>query len=88
LTTRSIFWLDGHYSGEGTALGAKECPIFAEIDGVFSSAIKNHILLVDDERCFTGSNSYPTKEELLKYVHKYNPNYKLKLMDDVILLEP
>ena len=88
LVSQSIFWLDGHYSGDGTAMGALECPVYAELDGVFSSKIKNHILLVDDERCFTGANSYPTKEELLEYVHKYNSNYTLKVIDDVIVLEP
>ena len=88
LNVRTIFWLDGHYSGEGTALGDLECPIFAEIDGVFSSKIKNHIILVDDERCFTGFNSYPTKEELLQYIHKYNKNYTLRISNDVIILEP
>ncbi len=81
---KSIFWLDGHYSGMDTALGDVECPILKELDGVFSGKIKNHILLIDDARCFTGNNSYPTIDELYNYVLKYNKEYKMEVDCDII----
>jgi hypothetical protein len=81
---KSIFWLDGHYSGMDTALGDVECPVLGEIDGIFSGSIKNHVLLIDDARCFTGNNSYPTIEELHNYVIKYNSKYKMEVDCDVI----
>jgi hypothetical protein len=87
IDTKSIFWLDGHYSGTYTALGDLECPIFGEIDGIFSGKIKDHIILIDDARCFNGHNSYPAKEDLLDYIHKYNKNYKMSVDCDIIRLE-
>lgn len=87
ISTRAVFWLDGHYSGTYTALGDVECPIYGEIDGVFSGKIKDHILLVDDARCFVGENSYPTVEELYNYIKKYNPNYKMSVFVDILRFE-
>ena len=84
---QTIFWLDGHYSGSYTAKGAEECPILGEIDGVFSGKLKNHILLIDDARCFVGENSYPTIEELNAYVLKYNSHYKMTIDCDIIRFE-
>ncbi len=80
----AVFWLDGHYSGTYTALGDVECPIYGEIDGVFSGQVKNHILLVDDARCFIGQNSYPTIEELFNYIKKYNSKYTMSVDADII----
>jgi len=57
-----IFWLDGHYSGGITAKGNKVCPIFEEIDAIFSGKKYNHILLIDDARDFNGYVDYPTIE--------------------------
>jgi hypothetical protein len=82
-----LFWLDGHYSGGYTAKGSLECPILGEIDGVFSGEIQNHIILIDDARCFVGENSYPTKEDLYSYVLKYNKNYKMSVDCDIIRFE-
>ena len=50
----AIFWLDAHYSGGITARADKDCPIFSEIDAIFSSHPLNHIFLIDDARHFTG----------------------------------
>jgi len=53
----------------------------------FSGKIKNHILLIDDARCFVGENSYPTIEELRAYVLKYNNLYKMTVDCDIIRFE-
>ncbi|MBP6754586.1 MAG: hypothetical protein KA210_00465 [Bacteroidia bacterium] len=84
---QSLFWLDGHYSGGVTAQGSKDCPILEEIDGIFTGKFNNHILLIDDARCFVGEKSYPTKEELYAYVLKYNKNYKMSVDCDIIRFE-
>ena len=80
----AIFWLDGHYSGGITARGEKECPIFEELDAIFCYQKFNHILLIDDARCFTGKGDYPTIELLEKYVKSKNHNYKLQVKHDII----
>jgi len=80
----AIFWLDGHYSGNITAKGDKECPVFEELDAIFNGKVKNHILLIDDARCFVGQGDYPTIDELAKYVEGKNPEYKLEIKKDII----
>lgn len=84
LTGSAVFWLDGHYSAGITAKGEKECPIFEEIDSIFSDNRFSHILLVDDARCFTGQGDYPTIEELTKYIQGKDASYKVEVKDDII----
>lgn len=84
LNDKAIFWLDGHYSSGITARGETDCPIFGEIDAVFSANNFAHIILIDDARLFNGEGDYPTIEDLTKYVLSKNSDYKLTLKDDVI----
>lgn len=84
LTERAMFWLDGHYSGGVTALGDKECPIIEELDAIFKSKIKDHILLIDDARCFNGTHSYPTIKELSNYILKKSPKSSIEVKHDLI----
>lgn len=80
----AIFWLDGHYSAGITEKGQKECPIFEEIDAIFSNGQLNHIILIDDARCFNGTNDYPTIEELTDYVKSKNNKYHLEIKNDIL----
>jgi len=84
LNEPGIFWLDGHYSGEGTAKGDKECPIYGEIDAIFKEKKFDHILLIDDARLFVGKADYPTIPELTKYVQAKDPRYNALVETDVI----
>lgn len=83
----AIFWLDGHYSAGVTALGDKECPIYEEIDAIFDGKAFNHILLVDDARCFIGKGDYPSIDELTAYVQKKNKSYSVSVEHDIIRYE-
>ena len=56
----TLFWLDGHWSGGITAKGEKDTPIVAECEAVLAHPVEGHVILVDDARCFTGENDYPT----------------------------
>lgn len=59
----AVFWLDGHYSGEGTAKAAKETPVVEELEAIAAHPFAaKHIILIDDAHCFTGQNDYPTLE--------------------------
>jgi hypothetical protein len=80
----AIFWLDGHYSGGITAKGEKACPILGEIDAIMRYQAFRQVLLVDDARCFTGKNIYPTIEELTEYIQNENPGYILENKDDIL----
>ncbi len=59
LSEPALFWLDAHYSGGLTARGAIEAPTLRELELIWSHPIKDHIILVDDARCFDGTGGYP-----------------------------
>ena len=80
----AIFWLDGHYSAGITAKGDKECPIFEELDAILVNKKLNHVLLIDDARCFNGEGDYPLIEKLTEYIKGKNNNYKVEVKDDII----
>lgn len=79
-----LFWLDGHYSGGITAKGSLETPIKNELSAILSHAVDGHVILIDDARCFTGENDYPTLEELKNFVAERKPNHKFSVETDVI----
>ena len=81
----SIFWLDGHYSGGITAKGDKECPIMEELDAILADKKRlNHIILIDDARCFTGKGDFPAINELTEYIRSKNQKYTIDIKDDII----
>ncbi len=82
-----LFWLDGHYSGGDTSCGEKETPIYKELQVIFRHNIKNHVILIDDARCFNGTCDYPTQKKLAKFVQKES-NYQLSISRDIIRLVP
>jgi hypothetical protein len=84
LSEPSIFWLDGHYSAGITAKGDKDCPIFEELESIFKKKEHDHILLIDDARCFIGEGDYPTIEALSKFIKEKNDKYVLEVKHDII----
>jgi hypothetical protein len=80
----AIFWLDGHYSEGITAKGEKECPIFEELDAIFNAPRYNHVLLIDDARCFIGKGDYPNIETLTQYILKKESRYHIEVYNDII----
>ncbi len=83
LNNPALFWLDGHYSGGITAKGGTDCPIFGELDAIFSHN-QNHIILIDDARYFIGEGDYPSIEGLSAYVTKFDTRYRIATENDVI----
>jgi hypothetical protein len=80
----AIFWLDGHFSSGITAKGETECPIYEELDAIFNGKNLEHILLIDDARCFNGEGDYPAIETLTNYVKSKNANYTVEVKDDIM----
>lgn len=80
----AIFWLDGHYSAMDTAKGDKACPILEELEAIFKNKKLNHILLIDDARCFIGEGDYPTIDEITKYISSKNKKYQVEVRNDII----
>lgn len=86
INTSALFWLDGHFSAGITAKGEKECPILLELDAILNSRKLNHIILIDDARCFTGEGDYPTIEQLREFIRSKNKKYQVEVKYDIIRL--
>jgi len=80
----AIFWLDGHYSAGFTAKGEKETPIYEELNHIFSAPDINHVILIDDARCFGEDKDYPTIDELKKFVLSSRPRSHFSIENDCI----
>lgn len=85
----ALFWLDGHYSGGVTALGKEVTPIFDELNHIFGSSEKGHVIVIDDARLFKQENSgYPTLKMLEEFVKQCRPDLGFVVEDDSIRLTP
>lgn len=82
----ALFWLDGHYSEGITAKGKLNTPIVSELKSILEHPIKDHLILIDDARCFVGIDDYPTVEELRTLVLKYNPALNFNVKNDIIVI--
>lgn len=83
----ALFWLDAHYSGEGTARGEKYTPIEREVELILNSKVgKKSIILIDDARLFTGNNDYPEITSFKKYIHKNYIGKEIQVKNDIILI--
>lgn len=83
-----MFWLDGHYSGGITAKGASDTPVIKEVLAILDHKIKDHVILIDDARCFDGSDGYPAMDQLRELVLDRGPRYDFSVADDVIRIVP
>ncbi len=80
----AVFWLDGHYSGGVTSKGSHDTPIYDELANIFRHHIRSHVILIDDARCFTGENDYPTISELENYIRSNTHRFSMTVNNDVI----
>jgi len=83
----ALFWLDGHYSGGITARGELDTPVSAELQAILDSPIMDHVILIDDARCFDGEGSYPHLDALVKTVRD-SSIYNIEVSTDIIRLTP
>lgn len=84
----AVFWLDAHYSGDGTALLDKETPIVAELEAIASVSTLEFAIVIDDARGFGVWNDYPSIEWMQNYCEETFPHHKFFLEGDEIFLVP
>jgi hypothetical protein len=84
---RTLFWLDGHYSAGFTAKAELETPILQELDHIFAHPIRDHVILIDDARCFGAEPDYPSVAQLEKHVLDRRPETRIQVKDDIIRIE-
>lgn len=88
LDERAIFFLDGHYSGGITEKSDIETPILEEIRGILNHKIPDHIIVIDDARLFIGTRDYPDIDQFSRVINKLNPNARIKIDNDSIIILP
>lgn len=70
------FWLDGHWSGEGTYQGVNDTPIHSECQLIASrlSKLENVSIMIDDVRCFEPTQTlfrhYPERQFLVEWARE------------------
>lgn len=95
----ALIWLDGHYSGPGTAQGAENTPAIEEVRAIIEDG-RDHVVLIDDARCFGGGahnpiggtpeydhySTWPTLDELRDVAE--GGGFLWEMTDDIIRLTP
>jgi hypothetical protein len=84
---RVVLWLDGHYSGEGTARGTSDTPLLAELEAVRRHGQRGSVVLIDDARCL-GTTGYPALAEVQARLRAIEPDALITLADDIVRAEP
>ncbi len=80
-----LFWLDAHYSAGFTTKGNLSTPITREIKSILQHPLEaEHVILIDDARCFNGEDDYPTINELKQLIIDKNPKFILDVKEDII----
>jgi hypothetical protein len=65
----ALFYLDGHYSGPGTAKADCETPVIAEVNAILANAMAGSVVAIDDARCFGTEPGYPPLAEFLRFLN-------------------
>jgi hypothetical protein len=83
LTEPVLFWLDAHWSGGVTAIGAQASPALSELTTIMDRSMHRDVLLVDDARLF-GTDGYPTLDDVEVLIHRYSPDWRFFIVDDIV----
>lgn len=90
---RALFWLDGHWSGEGTAGADDECPLLGELACL--SGRERDLILIDDARLFLGAPprpyqpaAWPNIADILEALPGSGRRWFVQIVDDVIFCVP
>lgn len=96
LSSRALFWLDAHYSSGAEEKEFEMQPLISELKQIAQHPVKNHTILIDDRRLFTGKLidwHNICEEEVIAELKKVNPNYNISFIDspsfnsDIIVAE-
>jgi hypothetical protein len=98
---RTLFYLDGHYSGNATARSSLDTPILKELGAIENAKKTDSVILIDDIRLFQdscfpekikawnfGLEAYPDLKEVVRAILKINPYYQICFLGDALLAFP
>lgn len=75
--TPFTYWLDGHYSGAGTAFGVKESPLLKELEVILSRGVSGELIYVDDMRLYRNFDEELHIKSISELIAKYVPDAKM-----------
>ena len=84
----TLFYLDGHYSSGMTDKGDKETPISEELQTILGAKTFNHVVVIDDARCFGIDPDYPMLEELKILVDSFKRGLQVAVENGAICITP
>ena len=59
-----------------------------ELAAIGSHQRRDHVILIDDARCFDGTNDYPSLERVVSILKQVNSQYCVRVWDDIIQAYP
>lgn len=83
---KTLFWLDGHFSGGMTGKGDIECPLYNEIEAILSMCKTEFVILIDDVRCLDKDPAYPKMDELVEFVKSHSSRYNISIANDIMTI--
>lgn len=84
----ALFWLDGHYSGVGTARGETDTPVLKELGHILTDSAFCHVVIIDDARCFGTDPAYPSLPSLVEFVRSRKNRVSITVANDSIRILP
>ncbi len=84
--TDVLVFLDGHYSGPGTALGPEAEPAIAELEILARFKTKIKGVVVDDFRTFGTERGHPRKSDLLRTAEDLFEGYVIRVEHDQLIV--
>lgn len=92
--SKTVFFLDAHFSMADTAQGDENTPILTELEIIRKAKLSNATIIIDDLRMFYKSPAiakdtfmagYPTVHDLVEKLLTINPSYKIAIVYDVLI---
>jgi hypothetical protein len=94
----SLIWLDAHYSGSGTAKGARNTPILEEVESIRRYGSGKDVILIDDLRLFwevregflqhESIGGYPSADAVIDRFNQGGVAYDFFVLLDALLVVP
>ncbi len=76
------FWLDGHFSGGGTAKGVMNTPLLQELEAIKKHPIKTHTIIIDDIRLLGRDEfDFIQMSEITQAIFDINKGYRISYQD-------
>lgn len=90
INEKITFFLDGHYSGPGTAYGIHEYPLLPELNHIKNHHIKDHIIMIDDLRLWKNYDKELNLQTIMDFIRTINKDYEFFTMqghieDDILV---